>query len=94
MSRDIADYLQDILDNIEIATDFLDGSSLEDLENDRRTTYAVVRAIEIVGEAAKSIPTDIRQQYPEIPWRIPVRLRQGISFTNTSESSFASSGTR
>jgi len=37
--------------------------------NDRKTVKAVLRNLEIVGEAAKKIPPDLRNKYPDIPWR-------------------------
>jgi len=43
--------------------------SYEDSKGDKKTSYAVIRCLEIVGEAVKKIPTNIREQYSEIPWK-------------------------
>ncbi|MDX2213789.1 MAG: DUF86 domain-containing protein [Oculatellaceae cyanobacterium bins.114] len=67
--REIRDYLQDILTTINLLEQFVAGSTFADFENDPKTVFAVIRAIEVIGEAAKSIPQYIRDQYPEIPWR-------------------------
>jgi uncharacterized protein with HEPN domain len=45
---------------------------------DEKTLYAVVRALEIVGEAAKRIPQDIRDRYPQVPWRSMVGIRDKL----------------
>ena len=63
------DYIRDMLENAEKALAFVAGFDLETFATDEKTSYAVIRAIEIMGEAAKKIPEDLRAAYPEIPWR-------------------------
>lgn len=67
--REIKDYLQDILDAMDAAESFINGISFEDFQQDRKTIFAVTRAIEIIGEAAKSIPLNLREQYSQVPWK-------------------------
>lgn len=63
------DYLQDMLENARKASGFVQGMAFEDFAADERTVYAVIRALELVGEAVRRIPQDLREKYPEIPWR-------------------------
>jgi len=63
------DYVWDMLGSAEKAIQFVEGMEFEQFSQDEKTVYAVVRALEIVGEAAKKIPVDLRQRYSEIPWR-------------------------
>ncbi len=67
--RKYIDYLQDMLENSSKAIEFASGMSFEQFNNDPKTGYAVVRALEIVGEAAKKVPEDFRNSNPGIPWR-------------------------
>jgi len=76
--REYGDYIRDILDSIDAAEEFVAGMNFEDFENDRKTAYAVVRAIEIIGESAKNIPAPVRKQYPEIPWREMSGMRDKV----------------
>jgi uncharacterized protein with HEPN domain len=73
--RDITDYLRDIIDAAENAVGFVQGMEYEAFARDTRTTYAVVRALEIIGEATKKIPNSVRQRYPAIPWRKMAGMR-------------------
>ncbi|MCP4142879.1 MAG: DUF86 domain-containing protein [Chloroflexi bacterium] len=63
------DYLRDMIENAQKAMSFAQGMDFEAFSGDEKTVYSVVRAIEIIGEAAKKIPNDARKSYPEIPWR-------------------------
>lgn len=60
--------LQDILDAVERIDDFVAGLPYDDFIDDRKTIDAVVRNIEIIGEAAGYVPEEVQRQHPEIPW--------------------------
>ena len=67
--REYIDYLNDIYDSINKGISFIDKMSYEDFSKDERTQYALIRVFEIIGEASKKIPTEIKSQSQEIPWR-------------------------
>ena len=69
------DYLHDILENTYKALDFVKGMTGDDFLQDEKTVFAVIRALEIVGEATKKIPDEIRAKYPDIPWREMAGMR-------------------
>lgn len=77
--RIFEDYLGDILEYAGKAIRFLaETPTLDDLKKDERTLLAVVRALEVIGEAAKRIPKDFRDRYPHIPWRGMTGMRDKI----------------
>jgi uncharacterized protein with HEPN domain len=61
--------LFDIRDNVILAQSFVQGLSFEEFLSDRRTNYAVTRALEIVSEAARRLPPYLRERHPELPRR-------------------------
>lgn len=76
--RQSADYVRDILDAVEKAIAFAGGMSFDEFEDDERTVFAVVRALEVAGEAAKSVPETWRQRFPRIPWRDLTGMRDKL----------------
>jgi len=64
-SREVIDYLHDILDAAESAVQFAAGMDFDAFAADKKTTFAVIRALEIIGEATKRIPEAVRQRYPK-----------------------------
>jgi uncharacterized protein with HEPN domain len=75
MNREIGDYIQDILEAMDNAITFIENMSYEEFAQDTKTIYAVIRAIEVIGEATKNIPDEIRKKYPEIPWKDMAGMR-------------------
>ena len=69
MRRDYQDYLRDMLDNAEKALDFVHGMEYDEFFEDQKSVYAVVRALEIIGEAARQVPEEIRTANPGLAWR-------------------------
>jgi len=72
------DYVEDIIDAMNDAMSFVEGMKYEDVVKDRKTIYAVVRALEIIGEAVKRIPDLVRNRYPQIPWKDMAGMRDKL----------------
>lgn len=65
--RDPKLYLLDILKSKEAIEKFIENSDYESLKNDDLRLSAILKKLEIIGEAAKKIPENIKQKYPNIP---------------------------
>ncbi len=77
-NRDIRDYIIDIRDSINDIRSFVLNMTYVDFAADRKTVNAVIRSLEIIGEAAKKIPTEVRQQYPQVPWNEIAGMRDKL----------------
>lgn len=76
--RLIADYVRDIAEMISKVQNFVEGVAYQDfVENDEKV-FAVIRALEVIGEAAKQIPDSIQDHYAEIPWRAVAGMRDKL----------------
>jgi len=78
MKRKIGDYIEDVIEAMNNAIKFVEDISYNKFIRDIKTTYAAIRAIEIIGEAVKNIPQEIRQKYTDIPWRDMAGMRDKV----------------
>ena len=78
MMREYKDYVADIIDAIEKSESFIKGMSFEAFEKDVKTAFAVIRAFEIMGEAAKKIPSSVRNKHKHIPWKEIAGMRDKL----------------
>ena len=76
--REFVDYLHDILDAIKKAQQFTEGLDFERFTADDKTVFAVIRALEIIGEAAKKLLKSVRNRYPQVPWREITGIRDKL----------------
>jgi len=61
-------WLVDIWDNIRAAQSFTDGLNIETFRTNRLAFYAVTRCLEIISEASRHLPADLKERHPSIPW--------------------------
>lgn len=75
MARDYKVFLEDILEAIGKIRRYIGGSSKDEFSRDEKTLDAVVRNLEVIGEAVKKIPLDVRSKYPSVDWQKIAGLR-------------------
>ncbi len=78
MIRNIPLYINDILQNMRDAEEFIQGLSYGQFVADKRTFNAVVRSLEVIGEAAKNVPDEIRAKNPLVPWKEMAGMRDKV----------------
>jgi len=76
--RSAQEYLADMRDAIHAAREFSHDVTFEQFLNNREKQFAVIHALEIIGEAAKQIPMSVREEYPDIPWRDIAGMRDRL----------------
>jgi uncharacterized protein with HEPN domain len=76
--RDIRLFLMDIIEAIENIMEYTHGMDYEDFIKDKKTMDAVIRNLEIVGEAVKSMPEEIKKDYPEVDWKEIAGMRDKL----------------
>ncbi len=78
MNHEFGDYIADILNAAQEVEEFTEDMGFDAFAADRKTINAVIRSLEVMGEAAKRIPTEIRQRYPAIPWKQMAAMRDKL----------------
>lgn len=76
--RDYRLYLKDILAAMESIEGFVAGMDFEAFQADDKTASAVLRKLEVIGEATKGVPEAIRSKYPAMPWREMAGMRDRL----------------
>lgn len=75
MPRDYKVFLEDVLEAIANIAEFVGPMSRGEFDADKKTLHAVVRNLEVIGEAIKSVPGEVRVQHPQVPWQRIAGLR-------------------
>lgn len=76
--RTYLDHLEDILDAAEKAQQFTANMTYEAFATDDKTVFAVIRALEVIGEATKRLPEELWNQYPQVPWPSMAGMRDKL----------------
>jgi uncharacterized protein with HEPN domain len=75
MKRKVKLYIGDIIENMKLAQQLTGETDFTTFVEEKRIHYAVIRCIEIIGEAVKHVPDDFRLMYPSIPWKQMAGMR-------------------
>jgi len=84
MTKEFRDYIFDIQEAMNDIEDFISDMSFEEFQSDKKTSNAVIRSIEIIGEAAKRVPDEVRTKYQDVPWRAMSGMRDKLIHQYTS----------
>src|SRR4051812_26994265 len=68
-SKNPGQRLRDLIENIDAIRDFVVGMTFPVFKEDRKTLYAVTRALEIISEASRRLPEEMKGKYPHLDWQ-------------------------
>ena len=71
-------FIAQMVEAAAAALEFSDGLTAESFAGDRLVGYAVVRAIQLLGQAARGVSGELQAAHPEIPWREMIGLRNVV----------------
>ena len=72
-------YLEDIQIAMTRISEYIKGLIFVDFKRDYKTVDAVIRNFEVIGEASKNLPIEIKEKYPEVPWSEMYLLRNKVT---------------
>lgn len=78
-NRDYTLFLEDMKESMELIISYVGDMNYEAFAVDRKTIDAVIRNFEIIGEASKRVPVEIKVKYPDMPWEEMYRMRNIIT---------------
>jgi uncharacterized protein with HEPN domain len=76
--RELQDYINDLTEACEDILSFTKGMSYSEFVDDRKTVNAVIRSLEVIGEATKNLPLSFRDAHPDIPWKQMAGMRDKL----------------
>jgi uncharacterized protein with HEPN domain len=79
MKREYIDYVNDIAGEIKNIEKFIEGMDYPGFSTDLKTSHAVIRSLEVIGEAAGNLPDDVKKNYPDEPWYKIAGIRNKIA---------------
>ena len=77
-NKHITVYLRDIAESLDRIEQYTRNMTINDFDEDLKTKDAVIRCLQVIGEAVKNIPEDFRIQHPTIPWRMIAAMRNKL----------------
>ena len=78
MTKEFLDYLEDIIEAMDDAVKFTKNMGYEEFVKDKKSAYAATRTLEIIGEAVKNLPPEVRENYPQVPWKEMAGMRDKL----------------
>lgn len=72
-------YLEDMLLGMSRILEYTKGLTFEEFKKDYKTADAVIRNFEIIGEASKNLPSELKENFPEVPWEEMYLMRNKVS---------------
>jgi uncharacterized protein with HEPN domain len=76
--RDVRLFINDILESIRKIEKYVHDKSYEEFQKDEKTKDAVLRNLEIIGEAVRNIPEDFKEKYPDVDWKAAAGMRDKL----------------
>jgi uncharacterized protein with HEPN domain len=76
--RDVKLFINDILEAIGKIERYVHGKSYQEFQKDEKTKDAVVRNLEIIGEAVRNIPENFKEKYPDVDWKAAAGMRDKL----------------
>ena len=81
MNRDYKLFIKDIIDAMTSIEEFVESMTLDELKEDEKTSSAVIRKFEVIGEAAKYISDEVKEKHKEVPWKSMAGMRDRLIHT-------------